>query len=295
MKIWNAICILTVLVTGMVFLSGCISSASTSTAPAATPTPQIVNETVLVTPTPTSPPQQVTTPSVLIPTSGVWVKVMYSGNFSGSFGTPGVLKFVEDSGDHIYQISTTDGPVVVTIQKSDGSSAELAVDVYKDGAIRKHAATTSPKGIVEIQVSVKTVTIPTNATPTTPTPTPTTAVNLVDVDHPGSLSIFTNGGLGNDVYVYIAREGSSVGPLNTDPYANMLGNQNPGYIQVRIFPNGESPTVSLVPGNYIAYLPAKSGGGQPEQQSFTINAYCNTVISFSAYSYRASSGGGCGG
>jgi hypothetical protein len=301
MKIWNAICILTVLVTGMVFMSGCISSASTSTAPAATPTPQIVNETVLVTPTPTSPPQQVTTPSVLIPTSGVWVKVMYSGNFSGSLGTPGVLKFVEDSGDHIYQIATTDGPVVATIQKSDGSSAELSVEVYKDGALRKHAATTSPGGIVEIQASVKAVTTTTTAppatstpTPPTPDPAPTPDVTLPDVDHPGSLSIFTNGGLGNDVIVYIAREGSNVGPLNTDPYANIGGNQNPGYLQVRILPNGESPSLSLVPGNYIAYLPAKTGVGETETQSFTINANCHTVISFAAYSYRASSGGGCG-
>jgi hypothetical protein len=294
MKKWNATGILTVLVTGMVFMSGCTSSDSTSTAPVATPAPQFVSETVLVTPTLTPTPQHVTTPSLLTPTSGVWVKVTYSGNFSGSFGTPGVLKFVEDSGDHIYQISTTDGPVVATIQKSDGSSAELAVDVYKDGALRRHAATTTPSGFVEIQASVKTVTIPATAPPTTPTPTPTTAVTLADVDHPGSLSILTSGGLGNEVSVFIAREGSSVLPINTDPFANMLENPNPGYFQVKILPNGESPTVSLVPGNYIAYLPSKSGG-QPEQQSFTINANCHTVISFLAYSYRASSGGGCGG
>ena len=315
MKIWNAICILTILVTGMVFMSGCTSSDSTSTEPVATPTPQIVNKTVPVTPTLTPTPQivnqtvlvtpaltppQVTRPSLVIPKGGVWVKIAYSGNFSGSFGTPGVLKAVEDSGDHIYQIATTDGPVVATIQKSDGSSAELSVDVYKDGALRKHAATTSPGGIVEIQASVKTVTITTTAppatstpTPPTPDPAPTPDVTLPDVDHPGSLSIFTNGGLGNDVIVYIAREGSNVGPLKTDPYA-MGGNQNPGYLQVRILPNGESPSLSLVPGNYIAYLPAKTGVGETEIQSFTINANCHTVISFAAYSYRASSGGGCG-
>lgn len=316
MKKWNAIGILTVLVTGMVLMSGCTSSDSPSTAPVATPAPQIVNDTLLVTPTPipapqivndtvpvtpslTPTPQQVTKPSVLIPTSGVWVKVTYSGNFSGSFGTPGVLKFVEGGGDHIYPISTIDGPVVVTIQKSDGSSAELAVDVYKDGALRRHGATTSPSGIVEIQASVKTVTIPTTAVPTSAgpvaSPTPATAVTLPDVDHPGSLSIYTGGGLGNDVSVFIAREGSSVPPINTDPSAYVLEkNPNPGYLQVKILPNGESPTVSLVPGNYIAYLPSKSGG-QPEQQSFTINANCNTVVSFLAFSYRASSGGGCGG
>jgi hypothetical protein len=326
MKIGNAICILTILVIGMVFMSGCTSQDSTSTAPAATTAPQVMNELVLApastpamqianetvpvpTPTPamqtgndtvpcttvTPTPKQVVSPSPQIPTSGVWVKVMYSGNFSGSYGTPGVLKFVEEeSGDHIYQVVTTDGPVVVNIQKSDGSSAELVVDVYKDGVLRKHAVTALPRGIVEIQTSVSIVTIPATAAPTSSTTTLTTAVALADVDIPGSLSILTGGGLGSEVTVFIAREGSSVGPINTDPYANTLADQNPGYVKVKILPNGESPTVSLVPGNYIAFLPPKTGGGQPEEQIFTINANSNTVISFSAFSYRASSGGGCG-
>jgi hypothetical protein len=64
---------------------------------------------------------------------------------------------VADSGDQFYQISTSNGPVVVSIQKSDGSSSELAVDVYKDGNLMKHAVTTGPKGIVEFQVSLKAV------------------------------------------------------------------------------------------------------------------------------------------
>lgn len=314
MKKWNAIGMLIVLVTGMVFICGCTSSDATSTVPVATPAPQIGNDTVPVTPTPVPPPQigndtvlvtptqtptpqLVTTPSVIIPISGVWVKVTYSGNFSGSYGTPGVLKSVEDRGDRIYQIPTTDGPVVVTLQKSDGSSAKLSVDVYKDGTLVKHAATTAPKGIVEFEAPIEKVTTsatpaPVTAVPTTPAPQ--SVVPLPDVEHPGTLSIFTNGGLGNDVIVYIAREGSSVQPINTDPYVNSVGNPNPGYLQVKILPNGESPTVSLVPGYYVAYLPAK-GGGEPERQPFTINANCNTVVSFAAYSYRASSGGGCAG
>lgn len=301
MKIGNAICILTILGIGMVLMSGCTSSDAASTEPGATTPSQIVNTTVLVPPTQTPTPQQVTRPSLVIPPRGVWLKITYCGNFSGSFGTPGVLKDVEDSGDHLYQIATTDGPVVATIQKSDGSSAELSVEVYKDGALRKQAGTTSPRGIVEIQVSVKAVMTattapPANSTPIPPSPDPARIpdVTLPDVDHPGSLSIFTSGGLGNDVIVYIAREGSSVGPLNTDPYSNTIGIQNPGYLQVRILPNGESPSVSLVPGNYIAYLPAKTGTGETEKQPFTINPNSHTTISFAASSYRASSGGGCG-
>ena len=59
MRKWNAIGILTVLVTGMVLMSGCTSPVSTSTVPVATPTPKIVNLIVLVTPS--------LTPAIAVP------------------------------------------------------------------------------------------------------------------------------------------------------------------------------------------------------------------------------------
>ena len=49
MKKLNEIGILTVLVIEMILMSGCISPVSTSTSPATTPAPQIVNDTLLVT------------------------------------------------------------------------------------------------------------------------------------------------------------------------------------------------------------------------------------------------------
>jgi hypothetical protein len=117
----------------------------------ATTVPQTTTTAVATTMKPTPVSQQVTTPSLLTPTSGVWVKVMYPNKFSGTVGTPEWSRDVADSGDQFYQISTSDGPVVVSIQKLDGSSAELAVDVYKDGTLMKHEVTTAPKGIVEFQ------------------------------------------------------------------------------------------------------------------------------------------------
>jgi hypothetical protein len=136
--------------------------------PAVTPTPQATLPAATVSPTtvataattvvPASTPQQAATPSALIPASGVWVKVTSSGKFTGAVGTPGRLRDVADSGDHFYQISTSDGPVVVSIQKSEGSTAGLAVDIYKDGILMKHAATNAPKGMIEFQASVKVVT-----------------------------------------------------------------------------------------------------------------------------------------
>jgi hypothetical protein len=76
---------------------------------------------------------------------------MYPGKYAGSVGTPGRLKEIENSGEHLYQIPTSEGPVVVSIQKDDGSLSELAVEVYKDGVLIKHAATIAPRGLIEIQ------------------------------------------------------------------------------------------------------------------------------------------------
>ena len=59
MRNWNTIGILTVLVTGMVFMSGCTSPVSTGAVPVATPTPKTVNIIVLITPT--------STPAIAVP------------------------------------------------------------------------------------------------------------------------------------------------------------------------------------------------------------------------------------
>jgi hypothetical protein len=141
--------------------------------PEITPTPQITVAETTVPPatgpagvTPANPPatpRQVTLSPALIPPNGVWVIVSYPNIYSGEIGTPGRLRDISGTGTMPYQISTTDGPVVVNIQKDDGSAAVLAVDVYKDGNLMKHAETISPKGIIEIQASLKTVTSETTA------------------------------------------------------------------------------------------------------------------------------------
>jgi hypothetical protein len=94
---------------------------------------------------------------------------------------------------------------------------------------------------------------------------------------PGTLFIHT-GGFGEELQAYIVPNDG----------------RNSGELQVRILPDGGSEGVSLPPGNYIAYLPDKNGGPS-EQLSFFIGPESVTYVSFSGYSYRASSGGGCGG
>ena len=128
--------------------------------------------------------------------------------------------------------------------------------------------------------------VPTTAVPTTTaTVKKTTVVPVTTAAGIGSMVIVTNGGLGGEVTAYVARAGTGF-----DLYGNSAA-----YIPVTIFPDGTSGSVSLEPGKYTAYLPDKQGAQPPEQQSFTINPNGNTVVQFSGYSYRAASGGGCGG
>ncbi len=159
------------------------------------------------------------------------------------------------------------------------------------------ARATKPTPNATVTPTKTPTTVPTTKPTTSPTvttmKTTVTAAILATDDSPGSISIFTQGSLGNDVTVYIARQGSNVLPMTYDQYNNLI--VPPGYIPIKILPNGESPSVSLAPGFYIAYLPDKTGIQSPEQQSFTINPNCNTVVTFSGYSYRAASGGGCSG
>jgi hypothetical protein len=134
------------------------------TVPATTSPPTAV-ATVITTVIPATTPQAVTTPSALVPASGVFVKVTTTGGYSGAIGTPGRLRELSESGDHFYQISTTDGPVVVNIQKTDGTSAVLAVDVYKDGVLMKHVQTSAPKGQIEFQALLAAAAAPTVSAP----------------------------------------------------------------------------------------------------------------------------------
>jgi hypothetical protein len=193
----------------------------------------------------------------------------------------------------------------VTIQKSDGSTAELAVDVFRDGALREHDTTTSPRGIVEIQTSVKTVTIPATAVPTQNSSgnngsmetenNPIPAVSVQD-NTLGSLYIHIRAGnCGPDLKAFIAREGTSVSPIIYYylPDKTVVEGPNTGYYQAKILVDGNSDMVRLIPGFYTAYLP-NMNGGEFETQSFRITPGDRTDIWFSGYSIAASARGCAG-
>jgi hypothetical protein len=129
-------------------------------------------------------PEITTVPAIAspgtIPQTGVWVRVNYANRFAGTLGTPNSLRDVSDTGEKFYQVSTSTGTVAVSLQKVDGSADELTVEIFKDGELIRKKSTVAPKGLIELQESMKPAATP---APTlelitaTPTATSTLAAN----------------------------------------------------------------------------------------------------------------------
>ena len=99
----------------------------------------------VVVPTPTE---------VVVPATGVWVRVNYLGGWTGSYGKAGALVTVADSGLRQYQVESPTGAIQASFRKDDSSSHDLTVEIYRNGAVIKRGNTTLPRGTVDISVTV---------------------------------------------------------------------------------------------------------------------------------------------
>jgi hypothetical protein len=130
-----------------------VATTLATTVPTPVPTTIIPSPTVTPAVTPEPAPQ----PQVIIPDTGVWVRVQYAGNYTGQIDLSGGIREVMGSGDRFYQLPTVEGMVAATIQKQDGSGNVLTVEIYKNGTLVKNGTVASPRGIVDLHVDLKMV------------------------------------------------------------------------------------------------------------------------------------------
>jgi hypothetical protein len=116
-----------------------------------------------------------------VPAQNVWVHIIYDGEYTGTYGIAGSVNPVADKGEKLIQVPTSDGIVVASIQKVDGSSDKLTVEVFKDGKLMQQRSTVSPKGIVEIQADLKPAPTPTPTATATKIPVPTKTAAAANV------------------------------------------------------------------------------------------------------------------
>ena len=148
-----------------------------ATMPSSTPTVmQTGSETPVLTLTPTPSPSS-TLPVTAVPTTvvqngippaGVWVRIMYAGNFSGSVGASGRMTAVTGSGDQLYQIPVKNEIIEAAVQKLDGSGNPLTVVFYNNGVVVKSGITTSPSGSLDLHADMRSLEPVTSAGNTTP-------------------------------------------------------------------------------------------------------------------------------
>ena len=93
---------------------------------------------------------------VVIPPDGVWVRVVYAGNYYGWVGNPGSLQGVNGSGDQIYKIRESDGIVQVKIYKDDNSGNTLTVEIYRNSELITRQARSVPMSSIELLIDAKT-------------------------------------------------------------------------------------------------------------------------------------------
>jgi hypothetical protein len=115
--------------------------------PVPIPTPTLQQTPVQQTPVPTQ---------VVIPPAGVWVRVVYPGNYYGWLGNPGSLQGVTGSGDQIYKIRESDGIVHVQIHKDDYSGNTLTVEIYRNGELINRRTRSTPMSSIELLIDAKT-------------------------------------------------------------------------------------------------------------------------------------------
>ncbi|HOX34722.1 MAG TPA: hypothetical protein PLO06_03405 [Methanoregulaceae archaeon] len=120
-----------------------------TTHPMTTPRPTTA-ETIAMTPSPITP--QSSGGEVIIPPTGIWVRVQYPGNFSGSVGIQGSMRDVSGNGDRFFQIPSTGKIIDASIQKQDNSGRMLEVAFYNNGTLIKQGNTTAPHGTLNLNI-----------------------------------------------------------------------------------------------------------------------------------------------
>ena len=103
-----------------------------------------------------------------IPANGVWVRVSYPGNFSGTVGAEGWMTGVNGSGTRLYQLPVHDTLIEGSVDKLDGSADSLNVEIYNGGSLVSGCTTAKPWGSVDLSLPIgpALVNVPVTVAPT---------------------------------------------------------------------------------------------------------------------------------
>ena len=122
-----------------------------TTVPATTTiVPTTIIPTTIITTSPASTMAPASGDTVIVPSTGIYVRVRYDGNFAGQTGFQGSLRDVAGSGDQFFQIPATGKIVDASIRKLDNTGKTLTVTIYSNGTAVKEGSITAPGGTLSL-------------------------------------------------------------------------------------------------------------------------------------------------
>lgn len=85
---------------------------------------------------------------------GVQVHIITEGSWSGSIGDIGSQSTYDGTGEDTIDLGDADNVVSAAIQKQNGDSSELKVEILKDGKVLKEGSTTGEYGVVTVSTTI---------------------------------------------------------------------------------------------------------------------------------------------
>jgi hypothetical protein len=83
--------------------------------------------------------------------SGVQIRITYSGAWSGSYGDAGATQSIDGTGSKVIILTNPSYNLVsCAFQKKDGSQDEMKVEILKDGTVLNTRSTTAAYGVVAV-------------------------------------------------------------------------------------------------------------------------------------------------
>ncbi len=92
----------------------------------------------------------VQSPGSSIPQEGIFLRIGYTGPWSGTFSITDGMQEIKGTGEMIFPVLTAGDSVTATIKKDDASSTTLIAEFYRNGETIATGDTTEPGGSVTI-------------------------------------------------------------------------------------------------------------------------------------------------
>jgi hypothetical protein len=155
-----------------IFLSGCImgqSGSGSGTSPVPSGTPQATSQPVVqdqaasgqgtvgshATLFNSSSGEYPYPTQVPVPGSGVYLRVGYLGQYTGSYTANGVSQEVKSSGFQLFDLGQPNGTVSAVFEKADDTAKHnLTVEIWENGGLLASNVTYDPFGTVSVSANV---------------------------------------------------------------------------------------------------------------------------------------------